>query len=66
VKKRYKDGALNLAGTGEKVKVKRLAAEVIPLLPSTITVVIFWHYGPEVSKLKGALSDLILFPRSTG
>jgi hypothetical protein len=27
------------------------------------TIVNFWHNGPEVSKLKGAFSDLILFTR---
>jgi type I restriction enzyme R subunit len=43
--------------------VKHLAAEVIALLQRTITIVNFWHNGPEVSKLKGALSDLILFTR---
>jgi type I restriction enzyme M protein len=41
--------------------VERLAAEVIALLQRTITIVNFWNNGPEVSKLKGTLSDLILF-----
>jgi hypothetical protein len=43
--------------------VKRLASEVMALLQRTITIVNFWNNGPEVSKLKGALSDLILFTR---
>jgi type I restriction enzyme R subunit len=44
--------------------VKRLVVDIIVQLQQTITIVNFWNNGPEVSKLKGVLSDLLLFTKS--
>jgi type I restriction enzyme R subunit len=41
--------------------VKRLVADVVVELKGTIRIVSFWTRPPEVSRLKGRLSDLILF-----
>jgi type I restriction enzyme R subunit len=53
-------------GTGEvpheyRGRVRQLVNEVVAQLQQTINIVNFWHNAPEVSKLKGALSDLMLF-----
>ncbi len=37
-----------------------MARDVIEKLQSTIDIIEFWSNGPEVSSLKGALSDLLL------
>ncbi|NQU24700.1 MAG: type I restriction endonuclease subunit R [Candidatus Nealsonbacteria bacterium] len=41
-------------------RVKQLVGEVVGQLQSTIDIIDFWSNGPEVSNLKGVLSDLIL------
>jgi type I restriction enzyme R subunit len=41
-------------------RIKQLVIDVIDQLHSTIDIINFWSNAPEVSKLKGALSDLIL------
>ena len=40
--------------------VKQLVREVIGQLQGTIAIINFWTNAPEVSKLKGALSDLLV------
>lgn len=42
------------------VRVKQLVNEVIGQLQGTINIVNFWNNTPEVSRLRGELSDLIL------
>mmetsp|Transcript_5634 Transcript_5634/g.3245 ORF Transcript_5634/g.3245 Transcript_5634/m.3245 type:complete len:271 (-) Transcript_5634:1282-2094(-) len=42
-------------------QVKNLANKIIEYLHDTIDIINFWNNAPEVSKLKGKLSDLILF-----
>jgi type I restriction enzyme R subunit len=41
--------------------VAGLTADVLEKLKRTIGIINFWSNPPEVSKLKGALSDLLLF-----
>jgi hypothetical protein len=41
--------------------VAALVAQVLERLKRTIGIVNFWSNAPEVSKLKGQLSDLLLF-----
>ena len=38
-----------------------LVAQVLEKLKRTIGIINFWSNAPEVSKLKGELSDLLLF-----
>jgi type I restriction enzyme R subunit len=41
-------------------RVKQLVADVIAQLQNTIDIINFWGNPPEVSKLRGSLSDLML------
>ena len=41
--------------------VTRIVAQVLEKLKRTIGIINFWSNAPEVSKLKGELSDLLLF-----
>ena len=41
--------------------LKGLANEVMDRLQQTIGIINFWNNGPEVAKLRGELSDLLLF-----
>jgi len=45
---------------GNADTVKRLVANVVVQLQDTIDIINFWSNAPEVSKLKGSLSDLML------
>jgi len=40
--------------------IKQLASDVIERLQNTIDIINFWSNAPEISKLKGAISDLML------
>ena len=41
--------------------VAQLVAQVLAKLKRTIGIINFWSNAPEVSQLKGELSDLLLF-----
>ena len=42
-------------------RVKQLIVEVVEEFQKTIDIINFWNNGFEVEKLKGRLSDLMLF-----
>ena len=50
------------AGIPEKHqdRIKQLVGDVIERLQDTINIINFWSNAPEISKLKGSLSDLML------
>ncbi len=45
----------------QQIALHQLVEEIIEKLRNTINIVNFWNNQPEVSRLKGELSDLILF-----
>ena len=48
---------------GDLKRIKQLLAAVLKQLQGTIDIIDFWNNAPEVSRLRGELSDLMLATR---